>query len=262
MHLPVAPACNIQCGFCNRKYSCVNESRPGVTARVMSPHEAIELAIRAVNAMPNISVAGIAGPGDPLANPSETLEMLELLARNLPNLHLCLSTNGLALPEYVHKLAQLGVKYLTVTVNAVDPEIGSAIYSQITTPTGRESGKESAAYLLKCQLEGIEQAVKYGMTVKINTVAIPGLNIDHIPMIAHKVASLGASLMNCIPMAAVEKTSLYNYGEPPEADLKKAREEAGKWLPQMKHCGRCRADALGLLGEKGILQDFAREKQA
>ena len=31
VHLPVAPKCNIQCGYCNRKYDCVNESRPGVT---------------------------------------------------------------------------------------------------------------------------------------------------------------------------------------------------------------------------------------
>ncbi len=30
MHLPVAPACNIQCNYCNRKYDCSNESRPGV----------------------------------------------------------------------------------------------------------------------------------------------------------------------------------------------------------------------------------------
>jgi len=31
VHIPVAPDCNVQCGFCNRRYNCVNESRPGVT---------------------------------------------------------------------------------------------------------------------------------------------------------------------------------------------------------------------------------------
>ena len=28
MHVAVAPACNIQCHYCNRKYDCSNESRP------------------------------------------------------------------------------------------------------------------------------------------------------------------------------------------------------------------------------------------
>ena len=37
IHLPVAPKCNMQCNYCLRKYSCVNESRPGVVARVMVP---------------------------------------------------------------------------------------------------------------------------------------------------------------------------------------------------------------------------------
>ena len=42
IHLPVAPKCNMQCNYCLRKYSCVNESRPGVVARVMVPEDAVE----------------------------------------------------------------------------------------------------------------------------------------------------------------------------------------------------------------------------
>jgi nitrogen fixation protein NifB len=41
VHLPVAPRCNIQCNFCNRKYDCMNESRPGVTSTVLTPQQAI-----------------------------------------------------------------------------------------------------------------------------------------------------------------------------------------------------------------------------
>ena len=39
MHLPVAPRCNIQCNFCNRRFDCCNESRPGVTSEVLTPEE-------------------------------------------------------------------------------------------------------------------------------------------------------------------------------------------------------------------------------
>ena len=42
MHLPVAPRCNIQCNYCNRKFDCVNESRPGVTSEVLTPEQACE----------------------------------------------------------------------------------------------------------------------------------------------------------------------------------------------------------------------------
>lgn len=37
MHVAVAPACNIQCHYCNRKYDCANESRPGVVSELSCP---------------------------------------------------------------------------------------------------------------------------------------------------------------------------------------------------------------------------------
>ena len=37
MHIAVAPACNIQCNYCNRKYDCSNESRPGVVSEKLTP---------------------------------------------------------------------------------------------------------------------------------------------------------------------------------------------------------------------------------
>ena len=35
MHVAVAPACNIQCNYCNRKFDCANESRPGVVSELL-----------------------------------------------------------------------------------------------------------------------------------------------------------------------------------------------------------------------------------
>ncbi len=73
VHLPVAPKCNIKCNFCDRKYDCVNESRPGVTSTVLSPEQAGVYMQRVLEKEPRISVAGIAGPGDPFANGPETI---------------------------------------------------------------------------------------------------------------------------------------------------------------------------------------------
>ena len=95
VHLPVAPHCNIRCNYCNRKYDCVNESRPGVTSALLSPVQASLYMEKVLERETRIAVAGIAGPGDPFANPEETLQTLRLITEKFPHLLMCLSTNGL-----------------------------------------------------------------------------------------------------------------------------------------------------------------------
>jgi nitrogen fixation protein NifB len=70
MHVAVAPACNIQCHYCNRKYDCANESRPGVVSELLTPDQAVRKTLAVAATIPQMTVLGIAGPGDPLANPS------------------------------------------------------------------------------------------------------------------------------------------------------------------------------------------------
>lgn len=123
MHLAVAPACNLQCHYCNRKYDCSNESRPGVVSELLLPEQAVAKARQVAAAIPQLSVVGIAGPGDPLANIGRTFQTLELLRQQLPDLKLCLSTNGLMLPDVVDRLVDIGVDHVTVTMNALDPAV-------------------------------------------------------------------------------------------------------------------------------------------
>jgi nitrogen fixation protein NifB len=129
IHLPVAPKCNVQCNFCNRDYDCVNESRPGVTSAVLSPFEAARCFDLALERNDRIAVAGIAGPGDPFANPEETLTTLELIRGKHPDKLLCVATNGLALPDYIDRVRLLGLSHVAVTVNAADAETGAKIYA-------------------------------------------------------------------------------------------------------------------------------------
>src|SRR5512135_3677011 len=48
-HIPVAPKCNIQCNYCIRDFDCVNESRPGVTTRVLNPDESMDMVKKVVD---------------------------------------------------------------------------------------------------------------------------------------------------------------------------------------------------------------------
>ncbi|MDR1446634.1 MAG: radical SAM protein, partial [Treponema sp.] len=100
IHLPVAPDCNIQCNYCVRKFECVNESRPGVTAKVLSPREALERFTAVKERLGKIDVVGIAGPGDALANFEKVKECFALIRGVDNEVTFCLSTNGLLLPRY------------------------------------------------------------------------------------------------------------------------------------------------------------------
>jgi nitrogen fixation protein NifB len=191
VHLPVAPRCNVQCRFCDRKFDCTNESRPGVTSRVLSPEEALDYLARIRSKLPQLAVVGIAGPGDPFANAGETLETLRLVRAAHPDLRLCVATNGLELPPHVAELADLKVSHVTVTVNAVDPEVGSRVYAWVRDGKRSLDSLTGATLLLERQLDGIAQLKARGITVKINTLILPGINDAHIPLVAERMKSLG-----------------------------------------------------------------------
>jgi nitrogen fixation protein NifB len=245
-HLPVAPKCNIQCNYCIRDFDCVNESRPGVTTKVLNPDESMELVKKVIDKYNYIKVIGIAGPGEPLAN-EETFETLRRLHEQYPNVIKCLSTNGLLLPEKIDLLEKYDVGNITVTLNAIDPEIGAKIYQFIDYKGKRYTGIEGAKILLSQQLKGIEEAVRRHMIVKINTVYIPGINEDHIPEIAKKVGEMGVYTFNVIPLIAQYKFADIT---PPTPQMKrKMQDECAKYVKQMRHCQRCRADAIGKLGQ-------------
>ena len=249
VHLPVAPRCNLQCRYCNRQTDCLHESRPGVTSGVLTPVQALEYLHRIVEKIPQTRVMGIAGPGDPLANPDETLETLRLVKAAYPELLLCLATNGLNLVPYLDELASLGVSHVTVTINAVDPEVSRTIYDWMRYGRRTHTGIEAAEYLWDQQKTSLEGLVARGITAKVNTLVIPGINDFHVGQVAQTTARLGASYHNLIPLYPVAGTAFGVLKEPDAETMRQARARCSLHLPQMAHCQRCRADAAGLLGE-------------
>lgn len=90
---------------------------------------------------------------------------------------------------------------------------------------------------------------QYGITVKINSIIIPGVNDTHIPEVARVCSELGADIFNCIPMIPTADTAFGYLSEPGPSMIFKTRTLSSKHLPIMSHCARCRADAAGLLGQ-------------
>jgi nitrogen fixation protein NifB len=249
VHLPVAPDCNVQCNFCDRRYNCVNESRPGVTTAVLSPHQAIAYLDDALARDPRIAVTGIAGPGDPFASPAATLQTLRLVRERYPEMLLCVASNGLNVADHVPALADVDVSHVTLTVNAVDPEIGARIYAWIRDGKRPFRGVTAARILLQKQLEAIRLLKAHEILVKINAIIIPGVNDQHLEQVAECLAELGADVLNCVPLYPVANTPFAGIAEPSPQLVADVRCAAGQHLPLMHHCTRCRADAVGLLGE-------------
>lgn len=246
IHLPVAPRCNVQCGFCNRRYACANENRPGITSSLQTPMQAVQAVENALHAGVPLSVVGVAGPGDAFANVEETLETLRRIHDRFPELLLCLSTNGLELLPWVNALEHVGVHHLTITVNAIDPLIASRIYQWIRVDGKTIKGLEAGQEMVRRQTAAIQSAAGR-FILKINTVVIPDVNMHHVASIAKAAQAAGADLHNCIPMIPVANTPLAQFGEPLPEEMLRVRALAGSHLPQMTHCNRCRADACGLL---------------
>ena len=194
IHLPVAPHCNVSCNYCVRKFDCVNESRPGVTTKVISPIEALERYQIAKEKIPNLSVVGIAGPGDILANFEAVAQTLTLIRKYDPEVTFCVSTNGLQLPKYVDQLKELGVTHVTVTVNSLNPEIAGKIYRYVE-----------------------DDGIRYTGSAAGELLAVKGSVFEHLEA-------------------------------PTMEEVNAKRDLCNQYVRQMRHCGQCRADAIGTIG--------------
>lgn len=245
VHLPVAPGCNIKCKYCVRKHDCANESRPGVTSRIIKPQEAVQRVRDSLTKESRIRVVAVAGPGDALANPA-TFESLRLVSKEFPYLIKCMSTNGLLLPDSLDLLLEAEVSHLTITINAVDSSIGQQIYSWVRYKGRRLFGKDAFQVLSENQLEGLRAAAQQGIIVKVNSVLMPGINDEHLLEVAQAVAEEGACIMNI--MKLIPQGEFADRKAPSDHELFNVRHQCELFIQQFWGCRQCRADAVGLLG--------------
>ncbi|MGX9147543.1 nitrogenase cofactor biosynthesis protein NifB [Mesorhizobium sp. 128a] len=263
MHVAVAPACNIQCNYCNRKFDCANESRPGVVSEKLTPDQAVRKVIAVANQVPQLSVLGIAGPGDACFDWNKTKATFERIVNEIPDLKLCISTNGLALPDHVAELCDMNVDHVTITINMVDPKVGARIYPWIFYKHRRYTGVEAARILHERQMLGLEMLTARGILTKINSVMIPGVNDEHLIEVNKWVKQRGAFLHNIMPLISNREHGTY-YGltgqrGPRAMELKALQDRLEGGAKLMRHCRQCRADAVGLLGDdRG--QEFTLEQ--
>jgi nitrogen fixation protein NifB len=249
LHLPVAPACNLSCGYCEREVSpaLTGLSAPGLSGRVLTPEQALEKTRSFLARWGHNAVVGVAGPGEPLAN-RQTIETLTLVRREFPEIPLCLCTNGLELPDRCADLAGLGVQHLTVTINGFEPSIVALMQPLVRKNGITNRGETAAKVLIENQVTGLKAAIEAGMVVKVNCVVVPEINGPHAIHTAQKVKDLGVSIFN--PMPLIPRGSFRHMPRPDDAYMAQLRDRCSGILPVFSLCKQCRADAEGIPGEE------------
>ncbi|MGY5879830.1 MAG: radical SAM protein [Candidatus Thorarchaeota archaeon] len=251
IHLPVARFCNVKCIFCDHSVgSSCHTSKPGFAATLMNPDVAISRTMEELEKNSRLKIVAISGPGEPLAN-KETFSTLEGVRARNKHLKFCLSSNGVLLEDTASTLEKLGVRTISVSMSAIFPETAALIYEWALIDGVKQQGKEMGEIVIKKQLAGIERAVGLGITVKVNTILIPNINMGDIGYLSKRVVDSGAALQNIVPLVPTKHSP--NLVPPTREELDEARQIGSKSIPQFTHCKQCRSDVVGIPGEDRIL---------
>jgi len=242
LHLAVAPRCNLGCRYCERAIGAKADSvgGPGTAARVLTPAEAVAR-VDEVQAKGWLRVVGIAGPGEPLANPA-TLTTLRLLRQAHRDIILCLSTNGLRLEAALPELLAAGLRSLTVTINTTRPETAAQLYDWAVIEGDRIVGLPAAAEVLSLQWRGLAAAVRAGLLVKVNSVLIPGITETDMEAVALRAGAIGAHRHNIMPL--IPRGRMRDRRAPTPDEMEQVRAQCERWIPQFRACTQCRADVI------------------
>jgi cyclic pyranopterin phosphate synthase len=130
--------------------------------------------------------------GEPLVR-KNVMELFRALSRHVKSgalEELTLTTNGSQLAKYADELARLGIRRVNVSVDTLDP----AKFTEIT-----RWGK------LGVVLDGIRAAKEAGLKVKINTVALKGVNDREVPALVEWCGREGHDLtfIEVMPMGDI-----------------------------------------------------------
>jgi nitrogen fixation protein NifB len=202
---------NVGFNYCDKSYTKVSNLK-----------EAMARIDAAAKSDPRLRVIELSGLGDALAS-RLTFDILHQIKEAYPYFTTCVETNGLLLPKKLARLQELGVNAIKVTVNAVDVEVGSKIYSFVRLSGRTLRGKEAFEVLSLNQLEGIRNAADAGMLVEVTAVYIPGVNAGHLEEVARTVRTLGAYVMNVVPLEPVGRFAGHVVPSVAEVELAKRR---------------------------------------
>lgn len=157
LRVSVTERCNFRCQYCmpEKPFSWVPKEN------LLSFEELFEFMKIAIDeGVKKIRITG----GEPLLR--EALDkFIKMIYEYEPEIDLSMTTNGFLLKGVAQKLKDAGLKRINISIDTLKPEVAHTI-----------AGKD----VLKNVLEGVEEALRVGLSVKVNMVPMKGLNADEI----------------------------------------------------------------------------------
>ena len=191
LRLSVTDRCDLRCAYCMPERMTFLPR-----AEVLSLEELHKVALSFIaRGVTKIRLTG----GEPLVR-RDMIELVRALGREIGSglEELTLTTNGTRLAEFADDLRAAGVERVNVSLDTLD----RALFAKLTR---RDS-------LLQV-LEGIAAARAAGLKVKINTVALKGLNQNEIPALVEWAHGQGhaMTLIEVMPLGEVEGDRFDHY---------------------------------------------------
>ena len=269
LHLPVAPLCNVQCGYCQSGGDCVHHSPRGSTTRLLTPQQATSYALESIRREPRISCVGVSGPGDPLASADATLTTFSLLRPAVGDMPFFVVTNGFGLNEHAAALVELGVSLCIVAVNSLNPDTVCELVEWVRGPDGLVTGPDAANLLVERQLAGIRTLALRNVAVRVNFQLLPGVNDHEVESVAAAVKEAGAGFFQVLPFEPPSSPRPFSEVPAPDAaSVDRARERAASHLEVVPSCARCASDSVGCGAEvrratlRDALEEFSRQQDS
>ncbi len=176
LRISVTDRCNFRCGYCmpSDQFGADHAFLP--KDQLLSFEEIHRLASLSIQlGVTKIRLTG----GEPLLR--RGIEDLVGLLASIPgNIDLAMTTNGVLLPHHAEGLALAGLKRVTVSLDALDPEIFGRMNG-----TGADVGRV---------LAGISSARVFGLPVKVNAVIRRGWNDGEILPLVRWARESGVTL--------------------------------------------------------------------
>jgi cyclic pyranopterin phosphate synthase len=191
LRLSVTDRCDLRCTY------CMPEKMQFLPRKeVLSLEELHKLALAFIaRGIGKIRLTG----GEPLVR-RDVIELVRALGRKLGDglEELTLTTNGTQLADFAEDLAAAGVKRINVSLDTLDAGLFQTL---------------SRRDRLGQVLQGIAAAREAGLAVKLNTVALKGLNEGEIPFLVEWAHAHGhaITLIEVMPLGEVEGERVDHY---------------------------------------------------
>jgi len=191
LRLSVTDRCDLRCAYCMPERQTFLPR-----AEVLSLEELHEMALGFIaRGITKIRLTG----GEPLVR-RDMIELVQALGRKVGDGldELTLTTNATRLAEFADKIRAAGVRRVNISLDTLDRE-------RFTRLARRDS--------LPQVLEGIAAAKEAGLEVKLNTVALKGINEEEIPELVEWAHSqkFDMTLIEVMPLGEVEEDRFDHY---------------------------------------------------